>query len=55
MGIYINDRKVVVITSPKSIRFDLEIEVNKSLNHEIEFIISRNESLTEYKVKNKIS
>ena len=30
-------------------------DVNKNLNlHEIEFIIKRNETLTEYKIKNKI-
>ena len=31
MGIYINDKKLAIITSPKTIRFDLPIEVNKSL------------------------
>ena len=40
MGIYINDKKLLIITSPKPIRFALPIEVNKTLNHEIKFIIS---------------
>ena len=43
------------MTSPKLIRFDISIEVNKSLEHEIRFITNRNESLAECAIKNEIS
>ena len=55
MGIYINDKKLLIIASPKSIRFALPIEVNKSLKHEIKFIISLNKLLAEYTIKSEIS
>ena len=35
-------------------RFSLSIEVNKSLEHKIEFIMIQNESLTEYTTGNEI-
>ena len=52
MGIYINDKMLLIIASLKSILFYLPIKVNKSLEHETKFIISRNECLAEYTIKN---
>ena len=49
------DHEKLIIISPKSIHFDSQLEVNKSLKHEIKSIISRNKSLVEYKVKSNIS
>ena len=39
IAIYFNDKKAVLITSSKSIGFDLLREVNRSLKHETKFII----------------
>ena len=55
MGTYINNKTLLIIASPKSILFYLPIVVKKSLKHEIKFIISCNECLAEYTIKNKIS
>ena len=55
MGIYISDKKLVIITSPKTNCYYLPIEVNKSLQHEIKFIMSHNESLAENVTKKEIS
>ena len=55
MRIYINYKKLVIITSPKSIRFDFPIEVKKRLEHKIKFFISHNESLAAYLIKTRIS
>ena len=54
MGVYIDGKKLVVITEPKPICINLLIKINKSLEHDIEFIVSRNEPVTEYTTKNKI-
>ena len=54
MGVYIDGKKLVVITEPKSICINLLIKINKSPEHDIEFIVSRNEPVTEYTTKNKI-
>ena len=43
------DHEKLIIISPKRIHFDSQLEVNKSLKHEIKSIISRNKSLFEYK------
>ena len=53
--IFFDGKKVVIMTSPKLIRFDISTEVNKSLEHEIRFITNRNESLAECAIKNEIS
>ena len=54
MTISFHHEKLIII-SPKSNHFDSQLEVNKSLKHEIKSIISRNKSLVEYKVKSNIS
>ena len=46
---FFDDKKLVII-SPKTIFFDLPIEVNTSLKHEIKSIISRKESLPAYTI-----
>ena len=54
MRVYIEEN-VLVIKEPKNFNLELSKDVNKNLNsHEIEFIIKRNETLGEYKIKNKI-
>ena len=45
----------MIITEPKSIRIDLPVKINESLEHDIKFIVSLNESLTEYTMKSEIS
>ena len=55
MRIYIDYINLVIIPLPKIIRVALPIKINKSLKRDIKFIISRNESLAEYTIKNKIS
>ena len=55
MGIYGNDNSLVIIALSKSICSNLLIYVNKCLKHEIKSIISRSESLAEYRIKNEIS
>ena len=52
--IFFDDKNHVII-SPQTIDFDLPKEFIKSLVHEIKSTIIRNESLTEYTTKNKIS
>ena len=54
MEVFIDGKKLVKKTKPKSIGIDLLIRIKDSLEHDIEFIISRNEFLTEYTIKNEI-
>ena len=55
MKIYIDEyENPGIITSRKIIRVDLPIKINKSLKHDIKFSASRNESIVEYTIKNKI-
>ena len=54
MRIYIDYINLVIIILPKTVSIDLPIKINKILKHDIKFIISRNESLAEYTIKNKI-
>ena len=39
MEVYIDDKKLVITTEPKTICFDLPIEVNNSLKNEIKLTI----------------
>ena len=55
MGIHISDNKLVIITEPKTIHFNLPKVISNKLKYEIDFIIRDNELLTEHKMKNKIS
>ena len=47
-------KNLVIITLPKTICVDLPIKINESLKNDIKFIVSRNESLAEYKIKKEI-
>ena len=53
-GIYINDKRLVIITSTKYICFNLSIKFSKSLKDEIKSITSRNESVAEYTIKARL-
>ena len=55
MRVYIDDNKLVIIAELKSIRVDLTIKMNKSLKHDIRFIVSCHKSLTAYTIKIEIS
>ena len=50
------EENMIVIRDPKTFcfNFDWPEVVDENLKHEIEFIIKRNESLVENKIKNKI-
>ena len=51
MNIYIYGYKnLVIITPAKAIRGNLSIKINESLKYDIKFIVSRNESLIQYKI-----
>ena len=39
---------------PKTLYFHIPKDVDNNLNHEIKFIIKRNKSLAEHKIKDKI-
>ena len=55
MGVIINDNKLVTITEPKTIHFDLPKKIDSSLKHETDFLIKHNEFLAEDTIKNEIS
>ena len=50
------EENIIVIKDPKTFcfNFDRPKDFDENLNHEIEFIIKRNESSAENKIKNKI-
>ena len=48
------DDKLVIITKPRTIYFDLSKTFDNNLKHEIGFIIKYNEFLAEHKIKNQI-
>ena len=52
MGVFTDGNKLVIITKPKSIRIDLPIKINESIEDHIKYIVSRNKSLAEYAIKN---
>ena len=43
MGVNTQDNKLVIITNPKNIHFDLVEDANNSLQNEIDSIIKHNE------------
>ena len=49
MEIYINDKKFVIIISPKSTRFDLPIEVNKNLSQHKSNILYQHNKIKSFK------
>ena len=45
MGVYIHDIKLVIITGPNTIRFNLKNKIDYNLNYEIDSIIKYNRFL----------
>ena len=54
MGVTIKDNKLVIITEPKAIHFDLPIDANNNLKQEKDVIIKHNELLAEHTIKNEV-
>ena len=48
------DNKLVIITKPRTIYFDLSKTFDNNLKHEIGFIIKYNQFLAEHTIKNQI-
>ena len=46
--------KLLIVTEPKTIQFDLPKNVGKNLKHEIGFSIKHNEVSTEHKIKKRL-
>ena len=56
MKIYVDEYKdLAIITSPNTIPVDLPIKINKSLKHDIKFIVSCNKSLVENKIRKRLA
>ena len=55
MEVYIKCNKIVIITEPKTIRFNLTKKTDNSLKHEIDFTIKHSEFLSEHTIKSEIS
>ena len=53
--VHINDNKLLIITEPKTIYFDVKQDVVDNLKHEIDFIIKQNDFLADHTIKNEIS
>ena len=53
--VHINDNKLLIITEPKTIYFDLNQDVVHNLKQEIGFIIMQNDFLADHTIKNEIS
>ena len=48
MGVYTDEKKLFIIAEPKTIHFDLPIEVSNSLlKHEVKFVIKYSHFLAE--------
>ena len=50
MGVYFDNHKLVIITGPKSIRFNSTNKVDNSLKHETNSIIRPNEFLVRQRI-----
>ena len=55
MGVYFNDKKLVIRAESRSIRFNLKNKVDNRLKHETDSIIRHNKNLAEPRIKNKIN
>ena len=55
MAVHIEDNKLVIITEPNTIHFDLHENVQKNLKYQIDSITKHNEFLAEHAIKNEIS
>ena len=51
---YIDDNKLVIIKEAETVSFSLAKKVEKSLKHEVDHIVKRNEILAEHKMKSEI-
>ena len=51
MGVHIEENKVVTITEPKAIHFNLSKNAVNNLKHEIDLFIKRKELLAEHTTK----
>ena len=54
MGVFFDENKFVIIEEPKIIIIDLHVQINESIENDIKYIVSRNESLADYATKNQI-
>ena len=55
MGVHSNKNKLLIITEPKTIYFDLPQDVVTNLMQETDYIIKQNECLAEHTIKNELS
>ena len=55
MGVNIEDNKLVIITEPKNICFDLPKVFRSNLKHKIDFVLKLKEALDEHTLVNEIS
>ena len=53
--VYIDNNKLLIITVPKTIRFNLAKKMNNSLKQEIDFVIKRNGFLAEERIKTRLT
>ena len=51
---YIDDNKLVIIKEAETVSFSLAKKVDKSLKHEVDHIVKRNEILAVHKMKSEI-
>ena len=54
MRVIIKDKKLVIITEPKTTYFDLPKKVDNILKHEIDFIIKYKWFLSEHTTENEV-
>ena len=52
--VHINDNKLLIITEPKTIYFDLTQNVVNNLKQGTDFIITQNDFLADHAIKNEI-
>ena len=55
MGVHSNKNKLLIITKPKTIYFDLPQDVVTNLMQETDYMIKQNECLAEHTIKNELS
>ena len=55
MGVHSHKNKLLIITEPKTIYFDLPQDVVTNLMQETDYMIKQNECLAEHTIKNELS
>ena len=55
MGVHSHKNKLLIITEPKTIYFDLPQDVVTTLMKETDYMIKQNERLAEHTIKNELS